>query len=87
MSPEALGRHTFDLAAVRESFLRYSAVLRAQTERNTLQPRHDVEPRLARWLLMPSDRVGRSDFPLPQDFLTSMLGVRRATVSEDAEAL
>ena len=45
---------------------------------------HLTEERFARWLLMIHDRVGRDQFVLTQDFLSQMLGVRRATVSEIA---
>lgn len=45
---------------------------------------HLTEERFARWLLMTHDRLGRQDFTLTQDFLSQMLGVRRATVSEIA---
>ena len=40
---------------------------------------HEVEERLARWLLMSQDRVGLSEFPLTQQFLAHMLGTRRAS--------
>ena len=42
---------------------------------------HSMEERCARWLLMTQDRAGRDSFPLTQDFLSHMLGVRRATVN------
>lgn len=48
---------------------------------------HAAEERCARWLLMTHDRVGSDDFELTQEFLAQMLGVRRATVSEIANAL
>jgi CRP-like cAMP-binding protein len=48
---------------------------------------HSAEQRLARWLLVVHDRVGRAEFPLTQEFMGQMLGVRRATVSETASAL
>jgi CRP-like cAMP-binding protein len=48
---------------------------------------HPVQQRCARWLLMTQDRVNRKSFPLTQQFLSQMLGVRRATVTEAAGAL
>ena len=42
---------------------------------------HPVEQRMCRWLLMTRDRVDSDDFPLTQEFLGQMLGVRRPTVS------
>ena len=42
---------------------------------------HRVEQRLARWLLMAHDRVGRNEFPLTQEFVAMMLGVARPTVT------
>ncbi|MBA3670634.1 MAG: Crp/Fnr family transcriptional regulator [Gemmatimonadaceae bacterium] len=48
---------------------------------------HQVEQRCVRWLLMTHDRVPGDTFELTQEFLSFMLGVRRASVSEAAEAL
>ena len=42
---------------------------------------HSIEERFCRWMLMTTDRVGKDQFPLTQEFLAQMLGVRRASVS------
>jgi CRP-like cAMP-binding protein len=42
---------------------------------------HSVEQRMCRWLLITHDRVGADEFPMTQEFLGQMLGVRRASVS------
>jgi CRP-like cAMP-binding protein len=48
---------------------------------------HSPRQRCARWLLMTHDRVEADSFPLTQEFLGLMLGVRRAGVSEVASSL
>lgn len=48
---------------------------------------HDVEERLARWLLMSHDRIGDGTMPLTQEFLGQMLGTRRSSVSVAASIL
>jgi CRP-like cAMP-binding protein len=42
---------------------------------------HDVNERMARWLLMTHDRVGEDHLHLTHQFLSQMLGANRATVS------
>lgn len=48
---------------------------------------HSIEERMCRWLLMTQDRVGKNEFPLTQEFLSQMLGVRRPSVSVVASIL
>ncbi len=48
---------------------------------------HEVDERLARWLLMSQDRVGKSTFQLTQEFISHMLGTRRASVTVAAGIL
>jgi hypothetical protein len=67
---------------------RYAAVVLRQTEQvvacNALHP---VPERLCRWLLMSHDRVGRDKFPMTQEFMGDLLGVRRQTVTVAAGTL
>jgi CRP-like cAMP-binding protein len=48
---------------------------------------HPPEKRTARWLAHTHDRVRTDSFPITQEFLALMLGVRRATVSVSAQIL
>ena len=48
---------------------------------------HNVEGRLARWLLMCQDRALVGELALTQEFIADMLGIRRAGVTEAAGAL
>jgi CRP-like cAMP-binding protein len=48
---------------------------------------HEVDQRLARWLLMCQDRIHSSFVPLTQELLAHMLGTRRASVTVAAGAL
>jgi len=42
---------------------------------------HNVEERLARWILMSADRLSTDNLPLTQEFLSHMLGTRRSSVT------
>ncbi len=48
---------------------------------------HSVEARLCRWLLTCEDRVGDLVLSLTQEFLATMLGVQRTSVTFAAQAL
>lgn len=48
---------------------------------------HGVEQRLARWLLMAQDRVSSALLPITHDFLATMLGTDRPSVSLAAGTL
>jgi CRP-like cAMP-binding protein len=48
---------------------------------------HELETRLARWLLHSRDRFDSDELPLTQTFLCEMLGVRRTTVTLAAKIL
>ncbi len=42
---------------------------------------HEVDERLARWLLMSQDLLGSNELPLTQELLGQMLGTRRSSIS------
>ena len=68
--------------------LRYARALQEQTAQSVAcNRRHGIDERCARWLLMTHGRVGRDDFPLTQDFLAFIPGVRRASVTVAAGML
>ncbi|HEX8922290.1 MAG TPA: Crp/Fnr family transcriptional regulator [Pyrinomonadaceae bacterium] len=48
---------------------------------------HTVEERLSRWLLMCHDRMESDELPLKQEFISHMLGTRRASVGTAATEL
>lgn len=62
---------------------RYTQALLSQICQSvTCNGLHSIEKRCCRWLLMTQDRVEGNQFPLTQEYLAYMLGVRRASVSE-----
>jgi CRP-like cAMP-binding protein len=48
---------------------------------------HDIKQRLARWLLMTQDRVDSESLPITHDFLATMLGTDRPSVTLAAGVL
>jgi len=71
-----------------KSLNRYSQILGLQASQVAACNRlHEVDQRLARWLLMSQDRLGGDLVPLTQEFLAHMLGTRRASVTVAAGAL
>ena len=48
---------------------------------------HDIQQRLSRWLLMTQDRVDSAALPITHDFIATMMGTDRSTVSVAASAL
>lgn len=71
-----------DCPLLERKLQRYSQEMNLQVTQVAAYNRlHEVEERLARWLLMSQDRVESSSFPLTQQFLAHMLGTRRASVT------
>ena len=67
---------------------RYAVVQGMQVEQTAACNRlHDIQQRLARWLLMTQDRVDSESLPITHDFLATMLGTDRPSVSTAAGVL
>lgn len=68
--------------ALEKQMQRFSMMLAMQsTQLAACNRLHNVEERMARWLLMSHDRIGEAKLPLTQEFLGQMLGTRRASVT------
>lgn len=68
--------------------LLYTRSLMKQVGRTAAcNPIHTVEERLSRWLLMCHDRIESDELPLTQEFISNMLGTRRASVGTAATGL
>jgi CRP-like cAMP-binding protein len=73
---------------LQKALLLYTHALMTQISQSVVcNVRHNVEGRLARWLLMYHDRMDTDEFELTHDFMANMLGVRRPGVSEIANRL
>ncbi|MDB9399036.1 Crp/Fnr family transcriptional regulator [Microcystis aeruginosa CS-567/02-A1] len=79
----------FDRGGVLQNILlRYFQTLYTQVSQGAACNRlHTLEQRLARWLLTVSDGMESDDFPLTQEFIAQMLGVRRSGVTVAAKTL
>ncbi|WP_448269140.1 Crp/Fnr family transcriptional regulator [Nostoc sp. DSM 114159] len=74
--------------AIQNVLLRYVQAVYSELAQGAACNRlHTLEERLARWLLTVSDRLESEDFPLTQEFISQMLGVRRSGVTVAASTL
>ena len=88
LSADAFREQLARSATLRTALGTYTLAFLTQTSQASACNRlHTMRERCARWLLETHDRVARETFDLTQEFLSEMLGVRRATVSEVASAL
>lgn len=79
---EAFRRFAKDRTAVQQLIHQHAYALMRQILYGAACNRiHTMEEHCVRWLLMTNDRAGKDTFPLTQEFLSQMLGVRRATVN------
>ena len=75
-------------ATMRRLFLKFVQVFMVQTAHTAIaNARAHIDQRLARWILMAHDRTGNKTLPLTHEFLSLMLGVRRAGVTEALQSL
>ncbi|MBW4692360.1 MAG: Crp/Fnr family transcriptional regulator [Lyngbya sp. HA4199-MV5] len=78
----------FDRGGALQKLLRYFPALFTQVAQTGVCSRfHTTEERLARWLLLVADCIGSDTFPLTQEFIAQMIGVRRSGVTIAAGAL
>jgi CRP-like cAMP-binding protein len=71
--------------SVRDVMLRFTQAYIAQLSQNVACNRlHAIEQRMARWLLECRDRLQTDDLHMTHEFVSQMLGVRRAGVTEIA---
>lgn len=69
--------------AIKDHLLRYVQLLMNQKGQVSLcNAKHEIDKRLARWLLLAHDRVDGSELPVTHELLATMLGVRRPGVTE-----
>jgi CRP-like cAMP-binding protein len=74
--------------SLRDSLLKFVQAFGVQTSHTAICNAHfKLDVRLARWLLMAHDRIGEDALPITHEFLSLMLGVRRAGVTEALHAL
>ncbi|BAY44869.1 Crp/Fnr family transcriptional regulator [Scytonema sp. HK-05] len=82
MRADVFQREVTPGSPVHALLLRYTQALINQIAQSSACNRlHSIEERFCRWMLMTQDRVGSNQFPLTQEFIAQMLGVRRASVS------
>lgn len=88
-SPVEAARHEFERGELFQVLaLRYVQAQLLQTMQSAgCNARHHIEQRLARWLLITSDRVHTDVFRMSQEFLADMVGNTRTSVSRSAVAL
>jgi CRP-like cAMP-binding protein len=88
MDASALEEHVAVGGALHDLLHRYAhAVIVFAMQGTACAQAHSIRQRAARWMLHTEDRVRAAEFPLTQEFLSHMLGVRRAGVSEVASGL
>ena len=85
---DGLRRAMATSASLHQHLLRFVQALTVQIGQTALSNgSHRIEERLARWLLMCHDRLDGDELSTTHEFLSLMLGVRRAGVTVALQAL
>jgi CRP-like cAMP-binding protein len=88
MSGQGLVKALRECTVLKRRMLQYAQMISMQGAQVAACNRlHEVDERLARWLLMSQDRIGGDVVPLTHEFLAHMLGTRRSSVTVAAGLL
>jgi CRP-like cAMP-binding protein len=88
MSADSLRAVMAKNAGVQALMLKYVQAFMVQISQTAICNAHNhIDRRLARWILMAHDRCAGDFIPLTHEFLSLMLGVRRAGVTQALHAL
>ena len=88
ISATELRKATQTSLSLRDSLLKFVQAFGVQTAHTAVSNAQSrLDARLARWLLMAHDRIGEDTLTLTHEFLSLMLGVRRAGVTEALHTL
>ncbi|MBV9996936.1 MAG: Crp/Fnr family transcriptional regulator [Caulobacteraceae bacterium] len=83
LSAARLRRQGEESGALRRLLIRHAQANLAQAHQSVAcNALHDLNQRLCRWLLMSQDRTAEMEVRLTQQYLATMLGVQRTTVTE-----
>jgi CRP-like cAMP-binding protein len=82
VNADVLRRELVDNESLYSTLGRYAQVLLVRSmQMSVCNMFHSVEQRCVRWLLSVSDLIAADDIPLTHEFIASMLGVHRPTVT------
>ncbi len=88
MKSAALRKESRQQGMLSQLLQRYSHSLLTQISQSAACNRfHNVDARLARWLLMTHDRVRSDEFRMTQQFMSDMVGVRREGINKSVGVL
>jgi hypothetical protein len=88
MKAKIFVKELHECAAFRDQVLNFVLTMNVQMARTAAcTQHHDIDQRLACWLLMTRDRLSSDSFNFTHEVLSKFLGVRRACVTNSAKML